>query len=94
MEADIERASGTFVPASNPAQVPQTANSDPIEISIWRAMITSVTPQAKINRGAAAVNRERSGWGAKKPGVKIAIAIRRRISAARAESSRELRFIP
>ena len=61
IEAGSTNSSGQLPAASKPAETLQTANWDPIEISIWRAIMTSATPQVTIRAGASPVIKVSSG---------------------------------
>ena len=90
--ASIAMGHGNFTAAARPAHVPHTAKSEPMEMSICRAMITSATPHASTSLGAAAVSRERSGCGSKKFGAKTASSSSITPSATATESSRKWHF--
>ena len=93
MRVEARRTSGMDQPAAarSPAQTLQTENCEPTEMSICRQMITRAMPQATTRDGASRVRRERSGWGEKKAGAKMARARSRSRRAEATEISRKWR---
>ena len=79
--------------ASNPAKMLHSANCDPMEMSICRAMMTSAMPHAAMSTGAAVVSVVRSCCFPKNAGAKNASTSSSTPSAAATESSRKWRFI-
>jgi hypothetical protein len=77
--------------ARSPAQTLQTENCEPMEISIWRQMMTRAIPHATTSAGASRVRRERRGWGEKNAGAKEARMRRRTRRAQATEISRKWR---
>ena len=75
--------------AARPAKTLQSANCDPIEMSICRQTITSVIPQAVINTGTASQSIDRSCAGRKKSGALKARSKRTARNAKKTDHSRK-----
>ena len=75
--------------ASNPATTLHSANCDPTEMSICRAMMTSAKPHATMSTGAAVVSVVSNCCFAKNAGAKNASTSSSSASAAATDASRK-----